>query len=71
MRTKVNDESYPVCNDTKVCFARREDGKCEILVTGYECDGDCKFCKPDREVTNGKKYPIGVGVGIGGHAYAI
>jgi len=69
-RTKYAKCKLPVCHDTRECFGR-ENGRCCILSESYEKDGACKFCKPDGEVTNGKKYPIGKGVGIGGHKYAI
>lgn len=43
------------CNDCRECFARTKDGKCTILVSGYE-NGKCPFCKPDRDVTDGVTY---------------
>lgn len=36
------------------CFAR-ENGKCTLLQK--KPNGKCAFQKPDRETTNGKKYP--------------
>lgn len=44
------------CNDKRKCFGRRGD-YCGILVhTGYK-NGACPFAKPEREVTDGKRYP--------------
>lgn len=49
-----------VCNDSRYCFAKRNDMKghwfCEILKDNYP-DGVCPFCKPERDVTNGEWYP--------------
>ena len=42
------------CADKRKCFAR-EDGKCNILNSGYEA-GYCPFCKAKRNVTAGVKY---------------
>lgn len=51
----------PVCNDTRVCFAKRKalDGriKCEILKATYKNDGECPFCKHHPAFTNGQFYP--------------
>lgn len=56
----------PYCPDSRPCFARifkegSDIGKCTVLqsVNGkfYKEDGECPFCKPKREVTNGKFYP--------------
>lgn len=48
------------CNDTRTCFAkfRYPDGRvtCRLLTETYP-NGECPFCKPDREVTNGIVYP--------------
>ena len=37
----------PKCNDSRVCFARIND-KCNILMETYLFDGDCPFCKENR-----------------------
>ena len=51
----------PTCHDSRECFAAMpcQGGfrKCRILTNSYEEDGDCPFCKPDVEVTNGQRYP--------------
>ena len=48
----------PYCKDykdnTDKCFARTNDGKCQLLLA--TCI-ECKFKKPNREITNGIKYP--------------
>ena len=44
----------PTCRDKRPCFARH-DGRCEILTEALPF---CPFCKPDRFVTNGKRYPF-------------
>ena len=44
-----------VCVQTGPCFARGEHGKCTLLQE--KPNGKCAFQKPDRETTNGKKYP--------------
>lgn len=36
------------------CFGNRN-GLCEILKA--RPNGTCSFCKPEREVTNGVRYP--------------
>lgn len=47
-------KDLPECYDERECFAR-QNGKCTIL---NEAPTDvCKFCKPRRDVTNGKAYP--------------
>ena len=46
------------CFDSRKCFARGLAGGCTILATTYTTDGACKFCKPDRSITNGKYYPF-------------
>lgn len=51
MMAKVD---FPVCEDERKCFARKE-GKCSILREIPE--QPCRFCKPKRNVTNGKTYP--------------
>lgn len=45
------------CVDSRPCFARKEH-RCAILEKGYSKDGQCLFCKPSREYTNGKFYPF-------------
>lgn len=50
----------PVCVDTRECFAKRRTGdhyRCDALTRTYDVDGDCPFCKPEMEITNGKRYP--------------
>lgn len=44
------------CKDTRPCFAKKGN-RCGVLTKGYEKDGACPFAKPDREVTDGKRYP--------------
>ena len=31
-------------------------GECRVLTRTYEKDKQCKFCKKERDVTNGKRY---------------
>lgn len=50
------EHSPKECNDKRPCFARNEDGKCKILKSSYN-DKLCPFCKPEKDVTNGVKYP--------------
>lgn len=38
------------------CFARTVGNRCSIL-DGESIRHPCPFCKPKREVTNGKHYP--------------
>jgi len=46
----------PKCRETRVCFAKKN-GKCTLLTkTGKK--GTCNFCKPSREMTDGKYYPF-------------
>lgn len=51
----------PECHDSRPCFAKRESMggviRCRILSEVYKADGECKFCKPKRETTNGVHYP--------------
>ena len=49
--------------DTRKCFARGISGSCTILMSPYMRDGACKFCKPDRDVTDGVKYPFDIEYG--------
>ena len=59
-------EKYPRCAERGKCFAKTEEGTCEILHAPNPHDyskppfkrGKCPFRKPDREITNGKRYPI-------------
>lgn len=44
------------CYDERKCFAKN-DKYCSILTRGY-IDKPCPFCKPKRDVTNGKVYPV-------------
>lgn len=70
MRKEACDKA-PSCHDSRECFAKTEmeDGRqrCSILVIEqtktkkrkkqlYQ-DGKCPFCKPNKEITNGKEYP--------------
>ncbi len=50
MRTTIK------CKETEKCFAKRN-GYCILLDTPFSEDRACTFCKPVREVTNGKHYP--------------
>lgn len=51
------------CIDSRLCFARKENGECSCLTLKTKADvyddGQCPFCKPRREYTNGKYYPRG------------
>lgn len=47
------------CRDKRPCFGRRGE-YCQCLIKTYDRDGDCPFCKPEREVTDGKVYPIDI-----------
>lgn len=42
------------CNEKRNCFAKK-DGMCTVLNSTYPA-GKCKFCKPEREITKGKRY---------------
>lgn len=49
---------FPVCNDSRPCFAKTERKTCKCLHhTGF-ADGACSFCKPHADVTNGVVYPF-------------
>ena len=37
-----------ICTDTRPCFAR-QGGKCRILNKTYDVDGQCPFCKRQRD----------------------
>lgn len=50
-----DDSKYCKCNDTRECFARGRGGFCEILRSVYP-PGKCPWCKPDENITNGKRY---------------
>lgn len=43
-----------ICTVKGKCFAR-EAGYCTILIQGAL--EKCSFCKPERDVTKGKRYP--------------
>ena len=48
------------CVESRPCFAKNRESKyvkCRILTSTYP-DGKCPFCKPEMEVTNGKRYPF-------------
>lgn len=59
----------PICKDSRVCFAampsRGEYRRCNILTRTSEKDGMCPFCKLDKEVTDGKRYPYDTKYGKG------
>lgn len=45
------------CNDKRPCFARQRGTRlCTALVEVYKT-GLCPFCKPEKEITDGKAYP--------------
>lgn len=49
------------CVDSRECFGKIKDlnnkTRCDILRETYVKDGECPFCKPEREYTNGVFYP--------------
>lgn len=45
-----------ICIDERPCFARFE-SECTLLEDTYP-EGECPFCKPERDVTNGVRYPM-------------
>lgn len=47
-----------ICIDTRECFARLSKKKCQALSVTYEHDGECPFCKKEKNITNGKYYPF-------------
>ncbi len=54
----------PTCNDSRPCFGKYsiKDLPDKVLCNCLNAhakykDGECPFCKPEREVTNGKIYP--------------
>ena len=49
----------PKCVDSRNCFGRNRlnPSLCGLLMSGYEKNGQCKFCKPKRGETNGVYYP--------------
>lgn len=51
----MGSRPFPMCQDRRKCFARTERGQCKALSSAYP-DGECPFCKPDGNVTNGKRY---------------
>jgi len=48
---KVIPNKKAMCHDTRPCFARGTNGKCDALCPilgeeyAYENDGECQFCK--------------------------
>ena len=49
----------PVCEDTRKCFGAMFHGGmrfCRVLGSAYKAGGECPFCKPERDITNGKQY---------------
>ena len=46
------------CNDPRKCFAKGPSGGCSLLIETYPTGVKCPFAKPDRQVTDGKFYPI-------------
>lgn len=59
----------PRCVDSRPCFAqttiRGGLKRCTALTSSYEEDGDCPFAKPDKEVTDGQRYPYDTRYGKG------
>ena len=51
--SKYGHEPSPVCVYSGACFAMR-DGRCSILTSIPK--NTCHFQKPEREMTNGKRY---------------
>ncbi len=49
------------CRRTGECFGRTPEGYCEVLTSTKET---CSFQKPDKEVTNGKRYPYDPNYGV-------
>ena len=49
----MHDVVYPVCPDTRECFAKVNVNQCKILVSCYEKDGQCPFCKSFDEYSRG------------------
>lgn len=52
-------ESEHVYCDTRKCFAKGPNCGCSLLTSVYKHDGECPFCKPRRDMTDGKLYPAG------------
>lgn len=50
------NNSLKGCRDCRTCFAKNEKGMCRLLDEVYN-DRECPFCKPDRNITNGRIYP--------------
>jgi hypothetical protein len=57
-----NAEKYEICPDSRECFAKKN-GRCIVLQRDsnrnkgfYSKDGECPFCKPHRDITNGEVY---------------
>lgn len=48
--------TFPKCNDSRECFAKNRFRDCTILRSCPK-DGACTFCKADKEVTKGRRYP--------------
>lgn len=59
----------PRCVDSRPCFAqttiRGGFKRCTVLTSAYEESNDCPFAKPDREVTDGVRYPYDTKYGKG------
>lgn len=64
----AEQQKEPRCIDTRPCFAKSNEkdevdakGKkimrCTCLTRSYKKDGQCPFCKPRQEWTNGVFYP--------------
>lgn len=52
------------CRDPRACFARK-DGCCTVLRETYEHEKRaCPFCKPERDVTKGKRYEHKIQKGV-------
>lgn len=43
------------CNFDRECFARKK-GRCTVLTSVDSLRSTCNFKKPERSVTNGKRY---------------
>lgn len=60
MKTDFAGATDPYCKEQRDCFASvifRGTRKCTVLNETYGHDVECPFCKPKKDVTNGKTYP--------------
>lgn len=53
----MNDFGNTICVDSRRCFAKGPYGGCSLLISAYEHDGECPFCKPRRDQTGDRIYP--------------